>query len=44
MKGQTSEARGPTLGEILYALAEITESKLEIEKSQARAEIRNQSQ
>ena len=41
--------RGPTLGEISYALAEITEIKFEIaksfikEKSQANAEIRNQS-
>ena len=42
-------ARGPTLGEISYALAEITEIKLEIAKSYSlkrnhkRAEIRNQS-
>ena len=29
------KSRGPTLGEISYALAEITEIKLEIAKSQA---------
>ena len=37
-----TEIEGLTLGEISYALAEITEIKLEIEKSQACAEIRNQ--
>ena len=31
-----TKARGLTLGEISYALAEITEIKLEIAKSQAR--------
>ena len=47
--GLLRKARGPILGEISYALAEITEIKLEIAKSSSlkrnheRAEIRNQS-